>query len=131
MLGLDTNVLVRFLTRDHAAQARRARQAMEEALEAGERLHVDVVVLCELVWVLRSAYGLPKERIGHALEVLLATREFVVQDADLVRRALLDYLEGKGDFTDALIGHRNRRSGCSTTLTFDKRLRRHGLFRRL
>ena len=57
MKGVDTNVLVRYLTQDDASQGKRATAVFERALTAGERIHVDTVVLCELVWVLRTAYG--------------------------------------------------------------------------
>ena len=129
MLGVDTNVLVRFVTRDDAAQAKRARAAVVGAADRGDRLHVDAVVLCELVWVLRSAYEQPRESICEVIATLLSSPEFVIEDADLARRALRDYEAGDGGFADAFIGHRNRRSGCEVTLTFDKRLRRNELFR--
>jgi predicted nucleic-acid-binding protein len=129
MLGIDTNVLVRFVTRDEAAQAERARRVLGRAATSGERLHVDVIVLCELAWVLRSGYGLPRERICQVLQALLETPELVVEDADLARRALKDYSEGRGGFADAFIAHRNRRAGCDATLTFDERLARAELFR--
>ncbi len=130
MLGIDTNVLVRFVTRDEPRQAKRARATVVDAAERGERLFVNAIVLCELVWVLRSAYTESRERICEVLALLLSTPEFVIEDADLARRALRDY-EAGGDFADPFIGHRNRRSSCEVTLTFDKRLARHALFRRL
>ena len=129
MLGVDTNVLVRFVTRDDPTQARRARAAVMDAAMRGDRLFVDAIVLCELVWVLRSAYGQPREKICAVLAAMLSTPELVIEDKDLARRALRDYQAGQGGFADAFIGHRNHRSGCEATLTFDKRRGGHALFR--
>lgn len=129
MKGIDTNLLVRFVTRDDEAQAQAAREVIVRSAALGERLHVDAIVLCELAWVLRSGYGRTPREIGDVIAALLESPEMVVEDADLVRRALRDYLAGKGGFADALVAHRNRRAGCETTLTFDRRLRRNELFR--
>ena len=123
MRGLDTNVLVRFITRDDEAQFRRA-DALFSAASSGNRLFVNVIALCELVWVLGSAYGETRERIATVLAHLIETPEIVIEDVDLVRRAVSDFKAGTGDFADYLMARRNSRSGCDTTLTFDKRLRR-------
>lgn len=63
------------------------------------------------------------------LEKILDTAQFVIEDRDLARQALADYRHGPGDFSDYLIGWRNRQAGCSETATFDRALRRSGLFR--
>ena len=129
MLGVDTNLLVRLVTRDDEKQALVARRELLKAAAAGERLRVDAIVLCELVWVLRSGYDHSREQIGEVLQALIDTPEIVVEDADLARRALKDYMEGRGGFADAFMAHRNERSTCDVTLTFDKRLARNRLFR--
>jgi predicted nucleic-acid-binding protein len=129
VIGLDTNVLVRYLTQDDAAQARRANAVVAAALEKGERCRLDSVVLCELVWVLRGAYGCDKATILDTLERILATAQFDIGDKDLVRLALEDHRGGSGDFADYLIGHRNREAGCASTATFDRRLRSSAVFR--
>ena len=129
MIGADTNLLVRFVTRDDPAQARRARRAILDAASAGERIYVSVIVLCELACVLESGYSQSRQRIAEVLSALLETPEMVVEDADLVRRALDELAAGRADFADALIGHRNLKAGCGATLTFDARLRGCKAFR--
>jgi predicted nucleic-acid-binding protein len=124
MRGIDTNLLVRFVTRDDAAKANRVRRVLTDAAAAGEKLHVSVIVICELARVLKSAYDESREHICDVVAALLETPEIVVEDADVVRRALKDYAAGRADLADALIGHRNRRAGCDVTLTFDGRLER-------
>jgi len=129
VIGLDTNVLVRYLTQDDPAQARRANAVVAAALEKGERCRLDSVVLCELVWVLRGAYECDKATVLDTLERVLATAQFDIGDKDLVRLALEDHRRGSGDFADYLIGHRNRDAGCASTATFDRRLRSSAVFR--
>jgi predicted nucleic-acid-binding protein len=129
MIGLDTNVLVRYLTQDDPAQSRRANAVVAAEIEKGERCRLDSVVLCELVWVLRGAYGYEKSTVVDTLERILATAQFEIGDKDLVRLALENHRNGPGDFADYLIGHRNREAGGSSTATFDQRLRSSPLFR--
>lgn len=128
MRGLDTSVLVRYLTQDDPAQARRANSTIAETVARGARLSVGVIVFCELIWVLRAAYRFDKTAIVAALERLLDTAQFVIEDKDLVRRALDDYRRGPGDFSDYLIGGGNQHAGGVDTLTFDRALSKHRLF---
>ena len=129
MTGLDTNVLVRYLTQDHPAQARRASALVSETVVRGERCFLSGIVLCELVWVLRGAYALEKPTILMTLDKILSTVQFDVEEKDIVRRALEDYRAGRGDFADYLNGRRNEEAGCSMTVTFDHRLKGSPLFR--
>jgi predicted nucleic-acid-binding protein len=121
--GLDTNVLVRYLTQDNLAQGRAVDSLVAEALSEDERLHVDDIVLCELVWVLRGAYRTEKPAIVSALEKISTTGLFSFEDREVLRQAVSDYRSGTGDFADYLIGRRNRRTGCETTVTFDRALK--------
>jgi predicted nucleic-acid-binding protein len=123
MRGLDTNVIVRYVTADDPAQAAVVKALFEEAEEASERLFVSSIALCELVWTLRGRpYTLSRQEIATVLEGLLATQLFELQDRDLVRQALLEYRKGRADFADYLLGCQNRRAGCDSTLTFDRQL---------
>jgi predicted nucleic-acid-binding protein len=122
MKGLDTNVLVRFLTQDDPDQSRKAAAVIEGAARRGESCRLDSVVLCELVWVLREAYEYGKRDICTALEKLLSTAEITVDEKELAHRALEDYRRG-GDFADHLIGWRNHSAGCDTTYSFDRSLK--------
>jgi predicted nucleic-acid-binding protein len=123
MKGLDTNVLVRYLTQDDREQARKVDRLVETIVAKGERAYVNVIVLAELTWVLRSAYGFGKEALVRVLERMLATPRLVLEGRDEVREALDEYRGGEGDFSDYLIGVRNLRAGCSETATFDRHLK--------
>jgi predicted nucleic-acid-binding protein len=121
--GLDTNVLVRYLTQDDPRQAATATRAIEAAASAGETLLIQPLVLCELVWVLESAYRFGKDEILATLEQILRTAQFEVAEKDTVWQALGDYRRGRGDFADYCLGRANHRAGAETTLSFDKALR--------
>lgn len=123
MIGVDTNVLVRYLTQDDPAQARKVDVLVDSAVEEGTRLHVDDIVLCEIAWVLRAAYRLGKADVLEALEKIMSAATFSFDDRDLLRSTLVDYRDGDGDFSDYLIARRNARAGCESTATFDRALR--------
>ena len=124
MIGLDTNVLVRFLTRDDPQQSRRATEFIEKSVAAGEQLYVNHVVLCELVWVLESAYEVTRAEIADTLEALLRASHLSFQAKDEAWAALGQYRQGKADFADYLIGAVNEASQCVETVTFDRLLAR-------
>lgn len=119
MIGLDTNVLVRYLVEDDPEQSPRAAALVDRAREAGERLFVPQVVLCEVVWVLDSVYRFPRSRITSVLRDLLRARQLLIEDLDTSRRALDRYAEGGGDFADYLILERCRAGGCERVASFD------------
>jgi predicted nucleic-acid-binding protein len=123
MKALDTNVLVRYLTRDDPAQERAASRFLEAARARSEPILVNLIVLCELVWVLGRAYEYSKAEVAAAIEQLLTTEQIVVEEADLAWLALSDFRATKADFADCLIGRKNLRLGSETTVTFDGRLR--------
>jgi predicted nucleic-acid-binding protein len=124
MRGLDTNVILRYLTADDPEQEGIASAVFEEASARQERLFVGKVVLCELAWTLRGKpYRIDRGGIATALEKLLAASLFEIQDRDLVRQALGRYREGRADFADYLIGCEAWQAGCETVLTFDGKLR--------
>ena len=131
MTGLDTNVLVRYLTQDDPAQARKAARAIEERAQEGEEFYITGIVLCELVWVLDEAYGYSRGKIQQALEAILRTQQFRFENKDHLWQALGDYRDGKADFADYLIGRVAARSGCKETLTFDQSLKGSPFFRLL
>jgi predicted nucleic-acid-binding protein len=122
MIGLDTNVLVRFLVEDEPAQARLALQLIEREIAACKRLFVSQIVLCELVWVLASAYEFRRTEIVGVLADLLRSRDLEIEDRDAAVRALDAYAKTKGDLSDFLILERAKAAGCRTVATFDKAL---------
>lgn len=122
MIGLDTNVLVRYLMADDAAQARRVEALVDAAAERGEPMFVSHVVLCELTWVLAVVLRLPKAALVEALTDVLRTSQFVIEAPDLASRALRRYERGKADFADYVIAERAAEAGCDRVATFDGRL---------
>lgn len=131
MTGLDTNVLVRYLTDDDPSQAKKATQVIEGAAEGGDLLYVTSIVLCELVWVLESAYGHSRPEIQAVLERILRTAQFRFDHKELLWQAWQSYCEGRADFSDYLIGYLGTRDGCQDTVTFDRALQNHSAFRLL
>jgi len=129
MIGLDTNILVRYLTQDDPDQARKAGLEIEKGLSSGHMFFITDIVMCELVWVLETAYGNECREIIPVLENILRTRQFHFENKDLLWLSLADYRNKKGDFADYLIGQAGHKAGCSETLTFDTGLKDHPLFR--
>jgi predicted nucleic-acid-binding protein len=121
MLGLDTNVLVRFLVRDHEAQFERARRLVKREVGAQEKVLISLLVLLETEWVLRSRYGLQKYQIVDAVSGLLDAAELQLEDEPTIEEALYLWKDSTADFADCLIGARHRRLGCRATATFDAR----------
>ena len=124
MKALDTNVVVRYLVQDDPAQGRKAAAYIEEAAAAGEQVLIGNIVLCELVWVLDSAYGYAKSEIQGAIEKLLQSGTFQFEAKDIVWAALEEYRATRVDFADCLIGRAHRALGCEPTATFDASLRK-------
>jgi predicted nucleic-acid-binding protein len=119
MLGIDTNVLVRFLVRDDAAQFERARRLIKREIGAGEDLLVSLMVLLETESVLRNRYPLQKAEIAEALSGLLDATEVRFEDEPAVEEALFLWKDSAAGFADCLIGAHNHRLGCRATATFD------------
>lgn len=128
MRGLDTNVLVRYITQDDLHQAELAEREIEEAVLKGEKLVIQPIVLFELVWVLESAYGYRKSEVVPVVDQIMRTAQFEIIEKDILWKALGDFSGGGADLADYYIGHANDNFGASTTLTFDKALKTSPLF---
>jgi predicted nucleic-acid-binding protein len=128
VIGIDTNVLVRYLVRDDQAQTARATAIIETRCSPDAPGFVCHVVLAELVWVLARGYRYSKPLILAVLRRILAAAELKVEDPPLVWQALADYEQGSADLADYLIGRRNQASGCLVTFSFDCRTHGSGLF---
>ena len=124
MLGIDTNVLVRYLTRDDQAQYEKARRLIDREVTKGEPVLVCLLVLLETEWVLRSRYEMTKAEIITALSALLETADLTFEDEPTVETAVYSWKDSPADFADCLIEARNRRLGCRATATFDGRARK-------
>ena len=121
MLGVDTNVLVRYLTRDDQPQYERARRLINREVAKGEPVLVSLLVLLETEWVLRSRYEMAKADILTTFSSLLDTSDLAFEDEPSVETAIYSWKESATDFADCLIEARNRRLGCRATATFDGR----------
>jgi predicted nucleic-acid-binding protein len=119
MLGIDTNVLVRFLVRDEEAQFEKARKLLKRELATGKRVFINQLVLLETEWVLRSRYGLSKTQLIETISGLLDALDVQFEDESAVEEALFIWRDSAADFADCLISARNRRLGCRSTATFD------------
>ncbi len=117
MIGLDTNVLVRYVMQDDPRQAPRATRLIE-SLTPERPGFVPLVVLVELVWVLAGSYGLARSQLVTVVDGLLRSKELVLDRADVVAQALARYAAG-ADFADALIERLASAAGCTQTMTFD------------
>ena len=123
MIGLDTNLLVRYLTKDDPTQFSKAKALIDATAAAGDRFVINSAVLCELVWVLRTTYDYSREEIAGAVEYILTIAEFDVERPDETRLALQEFQSTKADFSDALIGRINQSLGAEHTATFDRHLK--------
>lgn len=120
MIGIDTNVLVRFLVQDDPAQARAATRLFASLTETRPAYLPREVVL-ETVWVLERAYKFSRADISKAIDGLLEAREVVLEAADQIGRAVDRYVKGGPGFADHLIMVIAHSAGCETVFTFDKR----------
>lgn len=125
MIGLDTNVLVRYLTQDAPEQASKAEQLIDKHCTKDEPGHISLVVLCELVWVLRGAYGYEKNLVIKVLEQIMATSELMVEAEHIAKLALVAFKTNTADFADYVVVFSNRTAGCEMTYSFDQKLLRH------
>ncbi len=119
MIGLDTNILVRYLAQDDPVQSPKAREILERRLTERDPGFVSVVAMVETVWVLDRAYGLSSQEISAAVERMLQTDVLIVENEQEVFTAMVALKRGEGSFADALIGALYTRAGCARTLTFD------------
>lgn len=131
MIGLDTNVLVRYFTQDDLVQAEQANRFIEQSVKKGETLFLNSVVLCELVWVLESAYNYEKQTIIDTLEKITATAEFELENRNEIHLALSDFKNSNADFSDCLIGRKNHSAGCKDTWSFDQTTKKLNYFKLL
>ncbi len=123
MIGLDTNVLLRYIIQDEPKQAKLATRFIETRLSLRNPGFIDQIVLCELVWVCESVYKFSRDDVAAMVQRVLETNVFIVERSDLAWKALERY-RADLDFPDALIGLTNSSYGCEQTVTFDKRAAR-------
>lgn len=119
MIGIDTNILVRYITQDDPTQCKMAECLLEKYSEKARSIFINNIVLCELGWVLGRGYGYSKLQIIKALRQIFSTKEFAFEDIDILFYALENYERNGLDFADALILSVNNKHGYQTTYTLD------------
>jgi predicted nucleic-acid-binding protein len=124
MIGLDTNVLVRYFAQDDPIQSAKAVQLIEHRLTEDEPGFISLIAIAETVWVLQRHYRRSARDVAEIIEGLLQAPVIVVESAEEVFLALTAVQEGRGSFSDALIGALGAMAGCSVTLTFDRKAAR-------
>ena len=124
MIGVDSNVLVRYLAQDEPRQSAAAQRFVERQLGAECPGHISLITLAETIWVLQGRYGVDKSDLIPMLANLASDDRFVVQEVDALWLALESCEQTGADLADALIHHVNKRQGCTHTVTFDKKATR-------
>jgi len=131
VIGLDTNVIVRYLAQDDVRQAGIATRLIEGSLSAEARGFVSIVTLAEIVWVMSSNYHAARAAVADIVEGLLTAPQLAIEKADVIWRALRAFRESKADFSDAVIVELGRDAGCTKTVTFDRHAAAHPGFETL
>ncbi len=121
MIGIDTNILVRYITQDDELQSGIATEFIENYCSIGNKIFINHLVICELVWVLKKCYKLSKPKIINIIQHILQTSQFSIENAQVIWQALTDYKKGSADFADYVVGRTNIFNNCDKTITFDKK----------
>jgi predicted nucleic-acid-binding protein len=129
LIGLDTNVLIRYIVRDDHRQAEAATRLIESKCTAEDPGIISPIVLCELVWVLSRGYGYQRPVVAKVVRRLLSVKEIRVTGAESAWRAIRLFDQGKVDFADYMIGLSNQGEKTETTYTFDRTAAESELFK--
>ena len=121
MIGLDTNILVRYLVQDDPVQSAKATELIERRLTPDNPGFVSIVAMVETVWVLDRSYGFAAQEITAAIERMLQAETLVIDNEQEVFSAMTALQDGWGEFADAVIAALGRKAGCSCTFTFDRK----------
>jgi predicted nucleic-acid-binding protein len=119
MIGLDTNVVVRYLTHDDPAQTTAAIRVLD-SLSQDSPGFLSLIVIAELVWVLEGSYRFKKNEIERVLDTLLRSKELVIERAEIVFQSLRKFSASRADFADCLIERCGHAADCQSTVTFDQ-----------
>ena len=129
MIGLDTNVLVRYIVQDDAEQSLAASALIEGGERTGETFFINQIALCEVVWVVKRCYNAGRDETGRMVEQILRTAAFRIQRSAEAWSALYLYRKTPADFADCLIACGNRAADCTETATFDRQAAQTAGFR--
>jgi predicted nucleic-acid-binding protein len=120
MIGIDTNVLLRFLVHDDPEQGEKARQFMTERT-AEDPAYVSAVVLAEVIWFLRQRLNYSKAQIVDMLRLLIASSEIVIEHTEELELLLAGSTFPAGDVADYLVAWSAGKVGCRKVITFDRK----------
>jgi predicted nucleic-acid-binding protein len=124
VIGLDTNILIRYITQDDPVQAPKATALIEGQLTEDNPGFISIVTLVETAWVLARTYSLADEEIAAEIRLILSSDSLVLEHEKEAHGAMIALKEGSGKFADALVGALGLKVGCSHTLTFDRKASR-------
>jgi predicted nucleic-acid-binding protein len=127
VIGLDTNVLIRYIAQDDPIQSPRAVKFVENECTPETPGFIGLITLAEFVWVSESCYMASKDDLIGLLRRLLSTKQLVVQDAEIAWQALRMFEMGKADFADYLVERIANAAGCASTGTFDQLAAKSGM----
>ena len=130
MIGLDTNVIVRYLAQDDPRQSRKAKDVFERHLTVEEPGFISIVAMAETVWVLERSYGLSARELASAIERMLRIEVVSIENEQEVFTAMIALKGKRGSFADAMIAALGAKAGCRHTLTFDEKALRLSGFQR-
>lgn len=128
MKGLDTNILVRFLTRDDAKQTQKVYEIFKNAELEKDELYISSLVILELMWVLGSVYEISRKDILDSIGDLLLLPILKFEHQSNIQKFIYDAYGNNHDLSDLLIAYSAYYQGCQTTLTFDKKVSKFDLF---
>jgi len=120
VIGIDSNVIVRYLIRDDEKQTPEAK-AILDGCTVQEPGFISLVALIETMWVMKRVYKVSREGILYSMTGLLASPVICVQEGKVVDEALEFSRRENCDMPDVLISFFGRMAGCSRTLTFDRK----------
>ncbi len=121
MIGLDTNVVIRYLVQDDKKQSAVVTRFIEKSLTSDAPGYINHITLYEIVWVLQRCYGVTKQQLREVIDGLLTTKQLIVENIEITWKALRVFDANNADFCDALIAQANIHRGCEHTVTFDKK----------
>jgi len=130
VIGLDTNVIVRYLAQDDPQQSRKATDLFERHLTVEEPGFISIVAMAETVWVLERSYGLSARELASAIERMLRIEVVSIENEQEVFTAMIALKGKRGSFADAMIAALGAKAGCRHTLTFDEKALRLSGFQR-
>jgi len=121
LIGIDTNVLVRYITQDDKLQSGIVTEFIENYCLNGNKIFVNHIVICELVWVLKKCYKSSKPETINVIEHILQISQFSTEIVQIIWQALSDYKKGFADFADYVVSRTNIFNHCDETVTFDQK----------